>query len=182
MKAGSAGITIGRRYDGDGKGYFAGLIDEVLVGTQPGPTAASAPSPANDAVAQSADVDLDWTGGEYTTAHKVYFGTSTPLDSGDLAATAYTSSYDPGTLTASKTYYWRVDEENVFGTSTGSTYNFTTRIPGDFSLDGTVNTDDLVILALNWLNDCNEPEWCTDTDPVDLSYLSVLASSWPDLQ
>lgn len=178
MGTGNANITIGRRRDGDGQGYYAGLIDEVLVGTQPPPTAASAPSPANDAVARNIDVDLDWTEGEYTTAHKVYFGTSTPLDSGDLVATVYTSSYDPGTLTASKTYYWRIDEENVFGTSTGTTYNFTTRIPGDFSLDGTVNIDDHVILALNWLNDCNNPEWCISTDPLDLSYFSVLASYW----
>ena len=49
---------------------------------------------------------------------------------------------------------------------------------GDFNLDGEVDIDDLAILALNWLEDCQWPAWCVNGETVDLEYLSTLAADW----
>ena len=36
------------------------------------------------------------------------------------------TTYNPGTLTANATYYWRIDEKNANGTTTGTVWSFTT--------------------------------------------------------
>ena len=51
-------------------------------------------------------------------------------------------------------------------------------LAGDFNLDGYVDSDDLLIIAVNWLDDCDWPQWCGYDDTVNLSYLSALASDW----
>ena len=35
-------------------------------------------------------------------------------------------TYDPGALDFDTTYYWRVDEKNLTGTTTGTVWSFTT--------------------------------------------------------
>ena len=47
-----------------------------------------------------------------------------------FVANLNTSSYDPGLLSAATTYYWRVDEINALGTTTGSLWQFTTADSG----------------------------------------------------
>jgi hypothetical protein len=38
-----------------------------------------------------------------------------------------TSEFDPGVLENGTTYYWRIDEKNANGTTTGDVWSFTTQ-------------------------------------------------------
>jgi len=89
----------------------------------PAPGQASNPNPADGATNVPTTADLNWSGGSDATSHNVYFGTSNPPS---LAATGVGSSYDPGTLSTSTTYYWRVDSVNDTDTTTGTVWSFTT--------------------------------------------------------
>jgi hypothetical protein len=92
------------------------------------PGQASSPNPANSATNVSLTNDLSWTAGSGATSHDVYFGTnssSLPLISSAQTAT----TYDTGTMNTNTTYYWRIDEKNVGGTTTGIVWNFTTVPP-----------------------------------------------------
>jgi hypothetical protein len=56
----------------------------------------------------------------------VYFGTNPSLGAPDFQLNQTGTSFAPGTLADSTTYYWRVDEVNDYGTAPGITCNFTT--------------------------------------------------------
>jgi hypothetical protein len=80
--------------------------------------------PANGARLVGRNADLAWTAGSGATSHDVHFGTTDPPPFvGNQASTGY----DPGTLAAVQTYYWRIDEVNAQGTTTGTVWSFTTR-------------------------------------------------------
>ncbi|MBT8102790.1 MAG: M6 family metalloprotease domain-containing protein [Gammaproteobacteria bacterium] len=106
------------------------FFDEGVPSNDP-PGPASSPLPANGATNVSVTADLSWTAGTDATSHDVYFGTSMiPPFIGNQPG----SSYDPGALDADTTYYWRVDEVNGNGTTTGSNWSFTTAAPQSCSL------------------------------------------------
>ncbi len=99
-----------------------------LGGAPPPPTLpgkATNPSPANGANNVSRNADLAWTAGSGATTHDVYFGTTNPppLVSSNQAATTYVLP----TLGSRVRYYWRIDERNAQGTTTGDVWNFRTR-------------------------------------------------------
>jgi len=112
-------------------------------------------SPANGAANQSADVDLAWTGGDPdagdTVKYDVYFGTSsspTTLVSNDQSAT----TYDPGTLNYSTTYYWKIVAADNHGASTtGPVWSFATGSPptADTDNDGIPDATDNCPLTPN---------------------------------
>ncbi|MHC4740229.1 MAG: LamG-like jellyroll fold domain-containing protein, partial [Planctomycetota bacterium] len=89
--------------------------------TAPGP--ASSPSPADSATDISINADLSWTAGSGATTHDVYFGTSSP---GSFQGNQAAATFDPGAMDYDTTYYWRIDEVNAGGTTTGSVWSFTT--------------------------------------------------------
>lgn len=97
---------------------------------EPGPI--TDPSPADGAVAQSIVVQLSWTADDDADSHDVYFGTSlTAVTNGVVGSATFKgnqtgTTYDPGQLLAVTTYYWRIDEVNDAGTSTGTVFSFTT--------------------------------------------------------
>jgi len=117
------------------------------------PAQATNPEPGDGASGQNIDVDLSWTADPTATAHDVYFGTdaaSLPPVSLDQAGT----TYDPGTLAANTTYYWRIDEKNAGGLTTGAVWSFTTApAPGAASspipADGLSDLDPASIV-LSW--------------------------------
>ncbi|MHC4657096.1 MAG: DUF333 domain-containing protein [Planctomycetota bacterium] len=88
------------------------------------PTMASNPNPANCARKVNVTADLSWTAGSDATSHDVYFGTTIPgMFQGNQSGT----TFDPGTMAYSTTYFWRIDEVNNLGkTTTGTVWNFTT--------------------------------------------------------
>jgi len=89
------------------------------------PAKALNPDPSNGVSGVPVNTTLSWSAGAGAATHDVYFGT-TPgalaLVSNDQAGT----SYSPGTLSTSTSYYWRVDETNVVGTTLGDEWSFTT--------------------------------------------------------
>jgi hypothetical protein len=89
-------------------------------------TQASAPSPADGATNVGITTDLSWTAGAGATSHDVYFGTSSP---GTFQGNQTGTTFDPGTMANGTTYYWRVDEKNASGTTTGLVWSFTTAPP-----------------------------------------------------
>src|SRR5690606_7978357 len=89
----------------------------------PLPGKATNPSPAHLATGVSRTPQFTWTAGLAATSHRIYLGTSSP---GTLKATQTETTYTPGTLAGQMTYYWRVDEVNTTGTTTGDVWSFTT--------------------------------------------------------
>ena len=89
---------------------------------------ASNPSPANSAPSVDTNIILNWTAAPYATSHDVYFGTSSSdVDSSTTpVATTSAASYNPGTLSYSTTYYWRIDEFDGTVTVKGGVWSFTT--------------------------------------------------------
>jgi hypothetical protein len=93
------------------------------------PGRATNPNPANNATSVGLNPTLTWTTGAGATSHKVYFGTNPNLGDGDLKATQTGTSYAPGPLSIQTSYYWRIDEINAQGTTTGVVWMFTTGSP-----------------------------------------------------
>jgi len=101
------------------------LIVTYSAGVAP-PDQASSPSPADSATEVSINADLSWTAGSGATSHDVYFGTDSTPDSGEDHGNQTATTYEPGTLINGTTYYWRIDEINAYGTTTGTVWSFTT--------------------------------------------------------
>jgi hypothetical protein len=90
------------------------------------PDQASNPNPMDYATGVDLDADLSWSAGSEATSHDVYFGTnSVPPFTRNQTDTIF----DPGTMAYATKYYWRIDEVNKWGTTTGSVWNFTTMTP-----------------------------------------------------
>jgi hypothetical protein len=99
--------------------------------------AVSSPYPADGAVDVDLPVILTWEAGAVAASHEVYFGSdenavknatkSSPEYKGPKALGE--ESYDPGMLSLSTTYYWRIDEANAAylpGLWLGKVWTFTT--------------------------------------------------------
>ncbi|MHC4396769.1 MAG: DNRLRE domain-containing protein [Planctomycetota bacterium] len=111
--------------------YFASTEDSntpyrpklIVSYTTGAPGQATNPSPANSATDVSIDADLSWTAGTDSTSSDVYFGTTSP---GTYQGNQTATTFDPGTMANDTTYYWRIDEINAAGTTTGTVWSFTT--------------------------------------------------------
>jgi hypothetical protein len=90
------------------------------------PGQATAPSPANGATNVSVTTDLSWTAGSGATSHDVYFGTNPTPGAGEYKGEQAGTTFDTGTMSTDTTYYWRIDEKNACGTTTGDVWSFTT--------------------------------------------------------
>ena len=91
--------------------------------TEPLPDVASIINPADGSIDLSINTDLSWTAGSGAIFHEVLFGT----DAGNLTSTTQSgTSFDPGTLAYSTTYYWQINEINTAGTTNGTLWSFTT--------------------------------------------------------
>jgi len=89
----------------------------------PLPARASNPHPYNAVRDVDTNADLSWTAGSDAESHDVYFGTTNPpLFIRNQTATIF----DPGAMAGNTTYYWRIDEVNMWGTTTGTVWRFTT--------------------------------------------------------
>jgi hypothetical protein len=95
----------------------------TATGIPPLPGQATIPYPANYATAVNVNRDLSWTAGSDATSHNVYFGTTNPPP---FIRNQSAATYDPGTMAEGTTHIWRIDEVNVWGTTTGEIWRFTT--------------------------------------------------------
>jgi len=118
------------------------------------PGQATNPSPANSAANVSINADLSWTEGTDSTSSDVYFGTDSTPDSGELQGNQTATTFEPGTMSNNTTYYWRIDEVNANGTTTGNVWSFTTIVaaPGQASSPSPSNsaTDVSITADLSW--------------------------------
>jgi hypothetical protein len=95
---------------------------------------ASNPDPCDGAVFVDPDADLTWIAGYGAATHDVYLGTNqaavldATVASPEFQANLAATSYDPGTLAKSATYYWRVDEVSADGAAVqkGGVWHFST--------------------------------------------------------
>lgn len=104
------------------------------------PSTATSPTPANGAADVTVNADLSWDGGLMASSHDVYFGTNpSPAFQGNQIDT----TFDPGTLLNSTTYYWAIDAVNNSGTTSGSVWSFTTEATAVNSM----NVDSITLTA-----------------------------------
>jgi hypothetical protein len=92
------------------------------------PQTAYNPEPADGSVSIDPNDDLSWTEGFGSILHYVYF--SDNFDEVNAAAGALphgSTRYEPGPLKLAQTYYWRVDEFDIFETYKGDVWSFTTQ-------------------------------------------------------
>jgi hypothetical protein len=133
------------------------------------PTKATGPNPSNGAGGVSIVTDLSWTAGAAATSHDVYFGTDSTPDSTEFKGNQTATTFDPGTLAYTTTYYWRIDEKNSIGTTTGDVWSFTTAAEvtanfrkGPYLIYPGNNTQMRVLWQLDAVTTCNIA-WGTDT-------------------
>lgn len=71
---------------------------------------------------------LKWVAGESATpsSHAVYLGTGANLDADDFKGNQSGTTFTPGALRPGVTYYWRIDQVNAQGTTTGDVWSFNT--------------------------------------------------------
>ncbi|MFH1101250.1 MAG: Ig-like domain-containing protein [Methanobacteriota archaeon] len=94
------------------------------------PYTPSSPNPSNGATSVDINADLSWTGGDPdpgdTVTYDVYFGTVNPPSS-KVSANQSGTTYDPGTLTYSTVYYWKIIAWDTHNARTnGPVWSFTT--------------------------------------------------------
>jgi len=92
------------------------------------PKTAYNPNPADGAELVGPDVELSWTGGFGARLHTVYFGEDfDDVNNAIVGLPQAATTYTPGPLKLSKTYYWRVDEFDGIETYKGDVWSFTTQ-------------------------------------------------------
>jgi hypothetical protein len=92
------------------------------------PGTADNPTPTNDSTSFDINQDLAWTAAVDADSHDVYFGTNPSPESAEFQGNQTATIFDPGMLTPSTMYYWRIDEVNAHGTTPGVTWSFQTAI------------------------------------------------------
>ncbi|MHC4676854.1 MAG: glycoside hydrolase, partial [Planctomycetota bacterium] len=88
----------------------------------PLPAPASIVSPQNRERNVDLDDDLYWTASADAISHDVYFGTTNPPP---FIRNQTATTYEPGKMAENTGYYWRIDEVNVWGKTTGTSWRFT---------------------------------------------------------
>jgi subtilisin family serine protease len=89
------------------------------------PPAPTLVSPGNGTTGVSLTPALSWNASSGATSYDVYLGTSS---SPPLAANTTGTTYAPGTLSSGTLYYWRVVAKNSTGSSSSTTWSFTTEV------------------------------------------------------
>ena len=93
----------------------------------PLPEPASDPHPYDGRRNVELNYDLSWTAGADTISHDVYFGTTNPPP---FIRNQTGTTFDPGTMAENTGHFWRIDEVNMWGKTTGPLWRFTTEFGG----------------------------------------------------
>ena len=87
------------------------------------PSRATTPFPRNGSMKVEPNSKISWTSEYKIKSQDVYFGKTDPPP---FVGNQESAEFDPGVLDGATTYYWRIDEKNENGTTTGDTWSFTT--------------------------------------------------------
>jgi len=114
------------------------------------PGQASNPNPPDGVMDVNVSPYLSWTAGYDAESHEVYFGTNNPPP---FIIDQNNTTFSPGILSRGITYYWRIDERNTWGKTTGSVWRFKTVCPLDQAsdpnpADGATNVN--IYVTLSW--------------------------------
>jgi hypothetical protein len=90
---------------------------------RPPPAQVTFPIPFDGATNVARYAELSWTAGADATSHDIYFGTSNPPA---FVGNQDSTVFQPEFMAENTTYYWRVDQVNAWGTTTGAAWTFTT--------------------------------------------------------
>ncbi len=113
------------------------------------PGSPTSPTPADLATDVSVTADLSWTNGADTDTVDLYFDTNNPPTTKVIDNTLATT-YDPGTMDYSETYYWKVVCKNAGGDTEGDVWSFTTENPTAVTLSSFTATYSADELAVCW--------------------------------
>ncbi len=101
------------------------FVDNV-VATPGTPAAPVLTSPGNGVTGVTAAPVLTWDAASGATSYDVYFGT---LASPPQVTNTTMTTYSPGILNQSTTYYWKIVAQNGAGPTSSATWSFTTGLP-----------------------------------------------------
>lgn len=111
----------------------------------PGP--ASSPLPADGSANAARMLSLQWTPGFAADSHVVYLARTPPDTASAPLAESQASTVVVGPLLGGTTYFWRVDERNPIGLTTGEAWRFTTGgVRADLDADNDVDLEDFGLL------------------------------------
>ncbi len=107
------------------------------------PAQAKIVSPLDGAIGVSRTPVLSWLSEPNALWHNVYLGTESP---GVFQSRISATTFEPNVLDRGTWYYWRIDEINPGGTTTGAVWSFQTRVGPDPATnpnppDGAVETN-----------------------------------------
>jgi hypothetical protein len=151
------------------------------------------PNPASGASNVALDANLSWSAGFGATSHDVYFGTTYPPEARDNQSG---TTFDPGALAMTTTYYWRIDEKTDSNTTiTGDDWNFTSRgsavmRKGPYLLYRGTNTQMFVLWQMDGIDTGCSVVWGTDANyatgsvaateyGTDYQYIGILSGLTP---
>ncbi|MCP4312899.1 MAG: sulfatase-like hydrolase/transferase, partial [Bacteroidetes bacterium] len=97
---------------------------EFTLTTADPPQRAHTPDPIDGATDEGISRTISWTSEYKATSHDIYFGTTNPPP---FVANQESIEFDPGPLESAATYYWRIDEINANGSTTGDVWSFETQ-------------------------------------------------------
>ena len=130
-----------------------------FMGTLLAPGIPGAVFPVDGSVEVSTVLTLSWTGGTGATSFDVYFG---DLPSPPFVTNKTETTYNPGTLSFGKTYFWRIVAKNSSGSTSSATWSFVTTAGGTADtivspIPGSSLSDSPVMFC--WTNSRNYVHW-----------------------
>ncbi|MFH1230545.1 MAG: hypothetical protein V1709_03520, partial [Planctomycetota bacterium] len=90
------------------------------------PAQVTLPNPFDGLSNVSINPSLFWVSASGASSYDVYFGTNVTPPS---VLTTTSTTYNPGTLSYSTTYYWQINSRNSVGTTPGIIWSFSTKAP-----------------------------------------------------
>jgi hypothetical protein len=104
-------------------GITAGIVRSFTTKVAVFPVQVTCPQPPDRAEKLSVYTQLSWASDSEASSYDVYFGTSNPPP---YKTNTDNTNYNPGRLSLTTKYYWRIDSRNDDGATTGNVWSFTT--------------------------------------------------------
>ena len=107
---------------------YANAINKVFDIKERAPVSPIDRTPQDQTTDISIDEDLSWEVGGFNVTNTLYFGETPNLDSQHIVTPDESTFYDPGVLSNSTTYYWKIVQTNRGGQNESQVWSFTTEV------------------------------------------------------